>query len=50
MIKKIKMNIEDNQEYFGKMNSPLIACEIDEEYFAETKQRIINHTNQQKLF
>ena len=28
----------------------LTACEIDEEYFAETKQRIINHTNQQKLF
>ena len=35
---------------FEKMNLTLIACEIDEEYFAETKQRIINHTNQQKLF
>ena len=28
----------------------LTACEIDQEYFTETKQRIINHTNQQKLF
>ena len=35
---------------FEKMNLTLTACEIDEEYFAETKQRIINHTNQQKLF
>ena len=35
---------------FEKMNLTLTACEIDREYFTETKQRIINHTNQQKLF
>ena len=28
----------------------LTACEIDKDYFIETKQRIINHVSQQKLF
>ena len=28
----------------------LTACEIDKDYFIETKQRIINHVAQQKLF
>jgi len=28
----------------------LTACELDPEYFEKAKQRIINHTNQQKLF
>ena len=36
----------DNDDY----GVCFVGFEIDEEYFAETKQRIINHTNQQKLF
>jgi site-specific DNA-methyltransferase (adenine-specific) len=35
---------------FEKMNLTLTACEIDEEYFTDTKQRIINHVAQQSLF
>lgn len=35
---------------FEKMNLTLTACEIDEEYFNDTKQRIINHVAQQSLF
>ena len=35
---------------FEKMNLTLTACEIDKEYFTETKQRIINHVAQQSLF
>lgn len=35
---------------FEKMNLTLTACEIDKEYFTETKQRILNHVAQQSLF
>ena len=35
---------------FEKMNLTLTACEIDKDYFIETKQRIINHVAQQSLF
>ncbi len=35
---------------FEKMNLTLTACEIDQEYFTNTKQRIINHVAQQSLF
>ena len=35
---------------FEKMNLTLTACEIDKEYFNDTKQRIINHVAQQSLF
>ena len=35
---------------FEKMNLTLTACEIDKDYFIETKQRILNHVAQQSLF
>ena len=35
---------------FEKMNLTLTACEIDQEYFKDTTNRIINHVAQQSLF
>jgi len=35
---------------FEKMNLTLTACEIDQEYFTDTTNRIINHVAQQSLF
>ena len=35
---------------FHNLKYELTACEIDKEYFNDTKQRIINHVSQQSLF